>query len=635
MPVRTDPNAVIHAPRPRGPVVTTPTPATPAAAPVTPASPRGASDNFDTTRPRADGSLLLGKRTGGPGEVSLSKKGELLLEGKAGTGARIETAHLIEMGLSPFAHASPTQGQALIKELTGGGAAKAEAKPSSTGPLLARSASATVLLSLARTSDDAPTRDAALTGYVKMLAGEPNLQLRGSMLTNLDFTRLPLPAGTVKKLEAARAELLPTHPPYDEWFKGAAKPKLEIRHYVMDEFWKSELSAWKKRGFEVVKDSANTIELRGTVADPTGKQAGLPMHVVMKKSETDVLRDMDDKSVNMILYSGHAQLGGVVDGSLGTAPAKMNGTKLVQLFNCRGKQTESAFHAKFPEAHVTNTWSSAYSEDDVQVLTATLKTIAARGDYSDVRAQLHNAQMIQPKTNYMLPDDARNLSQRDDDHDGINDLSAIGPDRFFDPGRLATRGGANVFTPAALHDDPQALSGAKLDHAVGYANTAFFYFAEENHAAPITKPNADKMIPGGWFVGPPDEKVRITEKKKDGETWYSVAVNSAYASRSREVITSTVLIETEKYLATQEHGKVTETDMLRGLMLVGGYLDLFVNYSDTINEVLDGFSKANGFKGVNYDVFYAASEKDGHEGTATPAALAYLKAHGVTVKPPV
>ena len=70
-------------------------------------------------------------------------------------------------------------------------------------------------------------------------------------------------------------------------------------------------------------------------------------------------------------------------------------------------------------------------------------------------------------------------------------------------------------------------------------------------------------------------------------------------------------------------------------MLVGGYLDLFCDYSDTINQVLDGFSKANGFKGVNYDIFYKASEKDGHEGTATPAALAYLKAQGVTVKAPI
>ena len=142
------------------------------------------------------------------------------------------------------------------------------------------------------------------------------------------------------------------------------------------------------------------------------------------------------------------------------------------------------------------------------------------------------------------------------------------------------------------------------------------------------------MIPGGWFVGPPEEKVRIVETKRDGQTWHTVSVNSRLSSRSREVVTSTVLMEMQKYLAVKEHGKVTETDMLKGLILVGGYLDLFVEYSDTINEVLDGFSKSYGFKGVTYETYYEAAKKDGHDGTASAAALAYLRQHGVTARAP-
>lgn len=631
MPLRVDPSVVNNHPRTTGTPGLRPTPAP---APATPARPAAPTTAFDSTRPRADGSLLLGARSGGPGEVSLSKKGELLLNGRAGAGAKVETARLIETGFSPFAHATPTQRTALAKELAASLNANDGKKPTTQGPLLNRSAAATLLLSLARTAPDKATRDATLNTYVKALSTEPNLPLRKSMLMNLDFTRLAVPAGAAAKLDQARAELLPPRPPTDEWFKGQAKPKLEIKHYVMDEFWKEEIANWKKRGFEVTKDGAKAMELRGTLTDPTGKNPPITAHVVLRQDDQNVLRDIDDPATNMIIYSGHSQLGGIMDAAVAAAPKEMKGTKMIELFNCRGKQNAPDLLAKFPGAHVTNTFSSAYGSDDKQVLDATLQTIAARADYSDVKKRLDGANMLQPESNYMLPNDKRNLAARDDDRDGLVDLSAIGPDRFFDPGKVAMRGGAHVFSPAAIDDDPQTLSGAKLSHAVGYANTTFFYYAEANKRAPLTVAQSDKMIPGGWFVGPPEEKVRITEVKKDGVTYQQVSVNSKLSSRSREVITSTVLMETQKYLAVKDHGKVTEKDMLAGVILVGGYLDLFVPYSDTINEVLDGFSKSYGFAGVNYDTYYEAAKKDGHDGTASAPALAYLKQHGVTVRAP-
>ena len=75
----------------------------------------------------------------------------------------------------------------------------------------------------------------------------------------------------------AREGLLPPRPPYEERFKGK-KATLTAKHYVMDEFWKEEISNWKKRGFEVVKDSGKTIELRGTIADTTGNYARFPKY---------------------------------------------------------------------------------------------------------------------------------------------------------------------------------------------------------------------------------------------------------------------------------------------------------------------------------------------------------------------
>lgn len=633
MTMRLDPAGVNTLPRTTGPGLR-PTPAPAAPVPAAPARP-GVPTTFEPQRPRADGGLLLGRRDGGPGEVSLSKKGELLLNGRAGAGAKVEAARLIEVGFDPFKHATPTQRTALAKELAGTMAAPEGGKKQTTqGPLLNRSAAATLLLSLARTAPDKATREATLNTYVKALSTEPNLSLRKSMMLNLDFAKLKLPTTAEAKLEKARAELAPPKPPYDEWFKGQAKPKLEIKHYVMDEFWKEEVRNWKARGFEVTKDGEKSMELRGIIKDPTGQNPPIAAHVVLKQDDTNVLRDIDDPTTQMIIYSGHSQLGGIMDASIAAAPKEMKGAKMIELFNCRGKQNAPDLLAKYPGAHVTNTFSSAYGSDDKLVLDAQLASIGARGDYDDVKKRLDGGQMLQPESNYMLPNDKRNLSARDDDRDGLTDLSALGPDRFFDPGRAMTRGGQHVFSPGAIDDDPQQISGAKLDHALGYANTTFFYYAEANKRAPLTVAQSDKMLSGGWFVGNADEKVRIKEVKKDGVTYQQVSVNSKLAGRSREVIASTVLMEMQKHLAIKDHGAFTEKDKLAGAILVGGYLDLFVPYSDTINEVLDGFSKTYGFTGLTYDVYYEAAKKDGHDGTASAPALNYLKQHGVSVRAP-
>jgi hypothetical protein len=426
--------------------------------------------------------------------------------------------------------------------------------------------------------------------------------------------------------------MLPSAPPYAEWFKGqGAKPKLEIRHYVMDEFWKQELSAWKDRGFKVTNQTAKSADVEGTLTDPTGKNPPVHVHVKVEQEDSKVLRDMNDPKVNMILYSGHSQYGGVVDGSLAAAPKKMDGTKLVQLFNCRGKQNQGDFLSRFPDAHVTSTFSSAYGDDDVQVLTQTLKMIGARGGYDEVPKHLKAADLIQPKSNYMLPNDVRNLQTRDDDRDGLNDSSALGGDKFYDPGTAKASGGTQTFAPSAHSLDPQTLSGAKVDFAVGYANTTFFYFAEENHAAPLTKPQTDTFLPAGYFTGPASEKVRITDVQKDGKTWHKVAVNAAFADRSREVISSMVMMELQQHLAIADHGKMTPDDKLRALVIIAGYADMYMEYGDQIDSLLKGVGKEYGIKGVSYDVLYEAMKKDGHEGTATNAALDYLRQHGVSV----
>ncbi len=598
---------------------------------IAPALRPGSASSFDTTKARSDGSLLIGRRHSGPGEVVLSKTGDLLLDGKKGPAAAIETARLIETGVSPFRHATDTQRAALAGRLL------AQLEPTATGKqpsvsVMNRSAAATLLLSIARTSTG-ETRDKALGGYLKLLERETHLQFKTSMLVNLDAAKLPLKKAQVATVEAVRDIVAPEAPPYAKWFKAGDKhPHLEVRQYVMEDFWKDELRGNKARGFKVVSEHAGEVVLEQTLKDPKGLAPDTTVRLVMRKQDTDVLRDLDDPKVHMVLYSGHAQLGGIVDSAVRVGPQQMRGDKFVGLFNCRGKQNLAQLKEKYPRLQLSATYSSSYADDDKLVLDSLYSMIAARGSYDSVRKSLKQSDMLQPKTNYILPDDPRQLALHDDDMDGIVDGSAIGPDRFFDPGTRKARGGSNAFRPAAVSEDPHTLSGVKVDHAVNYANTAFYYFAEENRAAPIKYSQADTLVPGGWFVSDSADPVRIVEKQRDGKTFYEVSVNSRYADKSREALTSMVLFETQKYLCTKE-GKFDADDKLRALVLVAGYLDLHADYSDTIDEVLAGFAKKYGFSGpvLNYALTFEALKNDGDHGTATKKTLDWLKKHGVTV----
>ena len=584
------------------------------------------ADGFGAARGRSE-AIVLNPRAGGPGSVQISATGQLTLNGRPGAAALTELAQLVEGGGAPFAKTSPAQQKKLLESITAALGAGEKGKPT-TGRTLDRSAAATALLSLAGAASP-DLRQKAIGAYVAAMSREAVPGLKASMLINLDASHLALDGAAQGEAAKVRGKLLPEKPPYDEWFKGK-KTTLNVKHYVMEDFWKQEISAYRGRGFTVTEEKPGRVELTRELADPTGQNRPLKTHVTMVKSNDDVLRDMDDKDVQMIVYSGHSQLGGVADASIARAPKEMSGAKLVQMYSCRGKQTAGDFLAKFPGAHLTTTASSAYGEDDKDVLNMTYETIARRGTYAELYKGLVSGDMIQPKSNYILPHDPRMLAARDTDRDGLNDVTSLGADKFFDPSRALARGGSLDFKARPTDADPQRISGEKLDHALGYANTSFFYFAEENRAAPITKGEADKFVSAGWFKGDSDEPVRVTEVKKDGQTFYKVAVNSRYADQSREAIAAMVLFEMQKHLCLDDKGKFTEADKLRGLMLVGTYVDMMVEYSDQCDKVLQGFSAKYGFEGVTYDTLFKASLKDGHEGSGTLAALAYLKSHGVT-----
>jgi hypothetical protein len=546
--------------------------------------------------------------------------------GKTGAAALTDLANYIEAGGAPFAHLSDAEQKTALSALTRALSGGADGKQTRAG-LLERSAAVTALLSLAGAAK-ADVRDQALASYTGAMKSERTFGLRMSMMVNLDAAKLPLTGKAATVADQVRGELLPQQPPYDKWFKGD-KHTLNVRHYVMEDFYKANRAAYLKRGFTIKSETPNRIEFTKELVDPTGKNRTVTANVTAVKGDSNIFRDMKNPDVQMVVYSGHAQLGGVVEGSLAAAKGKMAGDKLVQLYQCRGKQTVGDVLARYPGAQATATFSSSYDEDDVKVLTDTFDLIARRGSYPELRTDLRGEGLLQTSRNYLLPDDARMLATRDEDRDGRRDLSGVGADKFFDPRRAKNDGGEVSFKPSAVAPDPESVSGEKLAHAVSYANTAFFYFAEENKAAPLTVAQSDHFVPAGWFASKGDEAVRVTERQRDGQTYYEVAVNSRYAGQSREAIAAMTLFEMQKYLCQKTTGTFSEPDKLRGLQLVQGYTDMMVEYREDCDKLMKNFGSKYGFKGVNWDVVAGASVKDGDDKMGSAEALDYLRKNGV------
>lgn len=601
-------------------------PATTSVGATTAPQPGAAPARANGTRRPSDG--FAPAETRSAAQVAVGRDGTLTVNGQTGREAMVSLARIIELSDQNPLRGIKTPDAARLYESLEKTLAQVEIGKPKASQVLERSAAATVLLQLAG-QVPVELRERMLNTYVDTMAKERSTPFRMSMMVNLDASRLSLNGPALAKATLVREQLLPPRPPYEEWFKGR-KATLTTHHYVMDEFWRSEVAAYKRRGFKVTSQSANKVEVEKVLKDPKGVEKDVTAKVTLLKGHENIFKDVKDPDVQMVLYSGHAQLGGVVESALATSPKEMAGTKLLQFYSCRGKQTAGEVLERFPHAHVTTTASSAYGSDDAQVLDATWKMLERRGDYASAYRDLTPSDMLQPRANYIFPNDARILAARDTDDDGIKDLTPLGADKFFDPSKRGVNGKANDLKPRATSVDPQALSGDRVDHAVSYANTAFFYFSEENRKSPLTMAEADRFVPKGWFKGTDDAPLRITEKKKDGHTYYEMAINTRYSGQSREALTAMVLYESQKYLCLKDKGRFSEDDKLRGLLLVGSYVDLFCKYSEDCDAVLASFGQKYGVQGADYATLFQAGKREGHH-TGAQAAVDYLKRQGVQV----
>jgi hypothetical protein len=475
----------------------------------------------------------------------------------------------------------------------------ANARPSLKA-LRARASSFALLTELVtsmRTQAEKPRARALVDTLLAAVARETHAPLKRQMSVALQaLPKNILLASQLRAVADAKSHALPARPPYETWFPAGKPPKLVVKQYVQDEFWRSEIAEFRRQGYSVVlaPDGKSAVAKR-TLEDPRGKAPPTDVVIDLVEADSNVLRDMNDDDVHMVFYTGHANLGAVTRWSLDESKSA-KGQKLIGLFACRTQQNLAAVRRKYDDAHVLVSRLGTYGHDDRIAIHALLEGVAARTDYETIGKRLKKSDMWE-KDNYFLPHDPRQLDIADLDGDGVVDRSGPRIDTLYDVDVKRGEGERITMKPARASAELTNRAGHHVVDATQWFNTVWHYWAEDSGTR-SEYAMGDRFRANGWFSSSdPSEIVRVEEVLgDDGKAIYRVAVNASYADQSADAVAMMVCFALS--LKTQADVRPDEslhTRRMRALAMVGSYVWNLVENADMAEHLMRSFAKRFGF----------------------------------------
>lgn len=506
-----------------------------------------------------------------------------------------------------------------------------------TGPLpevtnqRLRSAAATTLLELVEGANaaDGDLKKRALDAYLAQANAEPLHGLRASMYFNLERVGPSLDAGQAKALADLKTSVVPQKPPYDQWFAANGARQFNVKHYAHKECWDfatDPITQYKAQGFTVV-DAKPNASPPTWILEKTNQGApggAVKARIELVQSHDGIFTSMDDPKTNVILYTGHSNLGGNVSEELRLG-ANEKGSKLIMLAMCRGKQNMHEVANKYPSSHFVTTDNPSYFSSVMPMSLGMVDGCLNLRDYEGMKKQTPAIYDVNGKENYFYPHEPRRYAYYDVDKDGLIDGKGAHRDRIFNLTLRppTTRRMDGVVRPNTLN--PRELDGTHIDHATAFLNTLVTYHVDHgNHTSKFTNSDMDAFIAGGWFDGPANEKVRI-QKNADGTM--SVSVNKGLHDQSWAVLGTIVQFEVAKQLLTERNGgQLSKEDEARALLFAGEYLSYMYCSAEEAEQGIAAIAKdTKHFQGTRFGHLYKAVEADGH-GYVTDAQMKALLA---------
>jgi hypothetical protein len=328
-----------------------------------------------------------------------------------------------------------------------------------------------------------------------------------------------------------------------------------VRHFVGDEFFRSEVAGYRRHGFTVSANEKRAVAKRGR------------LYVELTKGDAAIFQPMGDARVHVVIFSGHSDIGGVVEQGLRTAPAQ-RGHKLIVLLQCIGAQTLPQVSARYPSAQVLTTRGPSYADADFNIIRALLEGFEAGESWAQIRRRARSGGDV---ANYLFPDDPTLAWSWDLDRDGRTDLGpGAANDPRFDVGRRQVRPG-----------------GETLLSAIRYTNAAHRYYAEDTPGAIFSVALAKDRFVGGGIVATTGR--RATEVRRitvGGQSLYEVRLHKNFDRSPRSFLAAAIVFELHETLVRVAKREVTPRDRLRALLFAADYVYRMVPTSDEAEDAI-------------------------------------------------
>ena len=506
-------------------------------------------------------------------------------------GLSLVTAAARVCGAGVVAKLSATARSALVDELRPLLAATGERRASLHG-VRARSGAFALLeecLLAMKGKGERAASSSLLTALVVAAQSEGHPGLRAHMEHRMGS----LPARCVRAehadvVEGMRARHARERPLVDTWLRGTP-PTLKVVASVQDEFWKDELKGYRDNGFEVVPNGDGRATAKKVFNDVDPARI---VEVDLRLRDTDVFDALAERDVDIVVYTGHANLGGVAKAGLDHGPRAARGPKLVALLACRSRQSIEGIDRRYPGQHLLVSSEGTYGHDDRIVMHKLLDGIVHDKSYAQIEMASKREGLWQSK-NYFFPNETAAL---------------LDNARVFVPESKTASGKSISMRPAAAPAAAAGIPRGPIDDAVAWLNTIQGYWAEQG-GTPKDKAMHDLIRSAGWFDAVPGEPL-VRVRFVDGKV--TIAVSSALARQDPDALAMMITFAAGQEIIGRGDPKRTEHDKrMTALAMVSSYVYFLVEYSDAADVLLRQFAKRFDFPpGLSWPVVQKAVDAD-------------------------
>lgn len=515
-----------------------------------------------------------------------------LLKRSGGLALMHAAARLADAG--DLSKLSATQRAALVAELT----PALEAQSSGRTSLLdARAHSgAFALLEQVLVAMRGASEERAAAALTHRLLAAASRERHPGLRVHMERRLVELPPRVVGSEDRAQVQALATvhehaMPPRDAWLRGTP-PTLKVVASVQDEFWKAELASYRKSGFTIEAKGAHRALAVKTVGDLTPP---VRIEVELLCRDTEVLDALSEHDTDVVIYTGHANLGGVAKAGIEHGPRIAEGAKLIAFLACRSKQNLAQLERAYPGQHLLASNEGTYGHDDA-ILTQTLLDGIVRGkSYAQIEAAAEK-QGLWEKRNYHFPHETA-------------DMVAAPP--VYVPTAHTAASRSISMRPLASPPPAATLDRGPVDDAMAFVNTVHGYWSEQSGTAQ-DRALHDRIGSDGFFDGTAaDPPIKVRWESKDGKRAMRVAVNSAFAHQDRDALGMMVTYAVGRELAAVDARRGEPERRMLALAMVASYVYFLVEYSDVADLLLRQFAKQHGFPpGLSWPVVEKAVRAD-------------------------